>query len=213
MLVSLKIHSRKLFVLWHLRIRDQTQRAHFHSCERKLKEMKFWKIYFLSTCFSKNTAASPDPGNPCSRGITGKEKAFTIATNAVTVFEVKNLPEWEGDYLRDGESENGHPIYVANGDERFLYVIETFGVKKWHFSYMPDGKGAYAWANFQKNCPSEVRYFPARSYKTDRSKKKQTGGFSTLTNGKITELSSQNWNKFLDSHNKTLIWSSSKPTR
>ena len=51
---------------------------------------------------------------------------------------------------------HSHPIYVANGDERFLYVIETFGIKKWHFSYLPDGKGAYAWGNFEKNCPSEV---------------------------------------------------------
>ena len=84
--------------------------------------MRFLTAAVLSGCISEKLK---DPGEPCLKGVT-----------------VQNLPGWEGDYVLDGESDNGHPIYVANSDERFLYVIETFGVKKWHFSYLPDGKGA-----------------------------------------------------------------------
>ncbi|CAG5110144.1 Oidioi.mRNA.OKI2018_I69.chr2.g4576.t1.cds [Oikopleura dioica] len=97
--------------------------------------MRISSFCIWQVCFSENLKTD---GNPCKNGVT-----------------VKNLPEWEGNYVLDGQSDNGHPIYVANGDERYLYVIETFGVKKWHFSYLPDGLGAYAWGNFHKNCPSE----------------------------------------------------------
>jgi hypothetical protein len=102
--------------------------------------MRVWKAAFLSGCFCENKFTHRDPGEPCLKGLN-----------------VQNMPGWEGNYVLDGKSDNGHPIYVANGDERFLYVIETFGIKKWHFSYLPDGKGAYAWGNFEKNCPSDVR--------------------------------------------------------
>lgn len=107
--------------------------------------MRFWKSTFLSVCLSENKFTHRDPGEPCLKGVT-----------------VQNMPGWEGNYFLDGKSDNGHPVYVANSDERFLYVIETFGIKKWHFSYLPGGKGAYAWGNFEKNCPFEVRRY--RSY-------------------------------------------------